>query len=525
MNKTELRDLLYQEHRRDLRLMLIGYGIYVAMAIIILGVLYAFAKNMLLAMINNASEGMSELSASNPYYSIIFPLIAVSMIGYLVMKILKVIKRPQQIEKLISTLDTDAKAGQITEHVEYKIIIWLIKLKINLAPVNYVNIIFTGSKHSTFSLPFPKEYVAELKTLLSGISESEVLSKKEELYDDNINETEEKTILPSNAEFAKFVDTDLAKDIEDSKEKIKSTGGYWKKAILPILGVIIVFVLILKFAFADTMSNTSLIIVVAVILGSFAYSIFMMKNNKNLNPMAMASGVDEHFKSNILEKLVKFINPNSTYIRLGHLKLEEVLETGFFEINRYDISGNDHIISRHSGVSFQMSDIDMSYMPQFSKENREPDTVFYGQVFVAKFNKELKDDIYVVSRAAEGFFTSNVDSTYFRHLGKEIKLEDPDFAKKFKVYAGDDIEARYILSTSMMQRIKTISEKSNNKDIMLSFRNNRLSLLNFSKGDSFELDINGKKDIREQIIDIFDDLKSILEIIDELKLNINIWKS
>ena len=37
--------------------------------------------------------------------------------------------------------------------------------------------------------------------------------------------------------------------------------------------------------------------------------------------------------------------------------------------------------------------------------------------------------------------------------GELVKLEDPEFEKSFVVYSGNQTEARYILSTSLMRRI------------------------------------------------------------------------
>ena len=40
------------------------------------------------------------------------------------------------------------------------------------------------------------------------------------------------------------------------------------------------------------------------------------------------------------------------------------------------------------------------------------------------------------------------------HGGRDVvKLEDPEFEKEFVVYAHDQVEARYVLSPSLMRRL------------------------------------------------------------------------
>lgn len=48
------------------------------------------------------------------------------------------------------------------------------------------------------------------------------------------------------------------------------------------------------------------------------------------------------------------------------------------------------------------------------------------------------------------------------------KLEDPEFEKHFAVYSSDQVQAGYILSTSLMSRIVDFKEKSSRR-IHLSF--------------------------------------------------------
>ena len=53
--------------------------------------------------------------------------------------------------------------------------------------------------------------------------------------------------------------------------------------------------------------------------------------------------------------------------------------------------------------------------------------------------------------------------------GSRVKLENPDFEKTFDVYSTDQIEARYLLSPSMMERLLAL-DREFNKNITISFK-------------------------------------------------------
>lgn len=73
---------------------------------------------------------------------------------------------------------------------------------------------------------------------------------------------------------------------------------------------------------------------------------------------------------------------------------------------------------------------------------------------------------------------------------QEIHLEDPRFTEKFVVFGTDQIEARYVLSAILMERIVTLKEKFE-RPIFMSFQNKQLyvavvndnGLFSFSRGN------------------------------------------
>ena len=110
----------------------------------------------------------------------------------------------------------------------------------------------------------------------------------------------------------------------------------------------------------------------------------------------------------------------------------------------------------------------------------------------------------------------------FSGHGDLVKLEDPEFEKSFVVYSSDQTEARYILSTSLMKRILDYKIKSK-KNIQLSFVSSRLFVAVPYGKDLFEPKLFGEITDFESVEEYYNDLKLVLELIEDLNLNTRIW--
>jgi len=105
-----------------------------------------------------------------------------------------------------------------------------------------------------------------------------------------------------------------------------------------------------------------------------------------------------------------------------------------------------------------------------------------------------------------------------------VELEDTEFENDFMVYSTDQVEARYILSTSLMERITRLKRKID-KPIMLSFNKNKLYLgiqhpygfLCLNKEESLL-----KSDVFEKV---HEDIYAAIGIVEDLNLNTRIWKN
>jgi len=99
---------------------------------------------------------------------------------------------------------------------------------------------------------------------------------------------------------------------------------------------------------------------------------------------------------------------------------------------------------------------------------------------------------------------------------------DLDGEKEFVVYSDDPVEARYILSPLFMEKLLACKERLD-MDISISFYKSNIYIAIPVSKDFFEPGLFRTIINPEKTEEYFEDMKMVLEIIDELSLNTRIW--
>ncbi len=521
----ELKSNLEAEHKRDVRLTIIRNVLLLTVIVAVVLLIYFFAYNSAVSYFKGIADFFNpELNSSANTYMLIVAFVFLSGIAYGIYDIVRLFKRPAKIDEFIRKIEEGKVAANVFEHTVYKIIIPLIKIKLKLSPVVFMTVNFSQEIKS-YKLPISPNFVPDAKTFLSGVNANDVRKAWYELYDGETTTTNETSTLNSTEEFKTFVDNELSNEINSVEKKRKKGSKVYIIFLAITIAVSAVFML--GNFFASTKSNyTQMFIIGFVAFSVVYYLILYFTKIRPSRSMALEESFDVQFKTKIFNRIIGYINPKFSYVMHGCISLPEFLEMGFFEEKQYKLSGNDQIIGKHSGVPFQLCDLQVTRKRNFSQENEAPDNVFEGQVFIAKFNKEFNGEVYIVAKNLDGKFSTKGDAgLHLDYLGEKVKLEDPEFMKMFKVYAENQLEARYILSASMMQRIKDLAKTDPKGKFMISFKNNRISVANNSHRNNFEVSMFKSISKDKQIVQFYEELCNQLRIIDDLKLNVNIWKS
>jgi len=253
-----------------------------------------------------------------------------------------------------------------------------------------------------------------------------------------------------------------------------------------------------------------------ILIGLFAFIVISITSRKyRLN-----------FKNNIVLKITAFVDENLVYTPDGFVSREEFTNSGIFQKYCNSFTGEDHFKGKIGKTAIEFSEVVGRHKTTTgtgSKRKEQYTTIFKGVFFVADFNKNFSGYTLVLPDTAEkmlGKFGQNLQA--FSSRGELIKLEDPEFEKEFCVYSNDQVETRYILSPSLMQRIVEFKRKWNTK-VYLSFRDSKVYIAIKMEKNLFEtrlfksiVDYNFiEENIRFLIL--------LTGIVEDLNLNTRIW--
>lgn len=142
----------------------------------------------------------------------------------------------------------------------------------------------------------------------------------------------------------------------------------------------------------------------------------------------------------------------------------------------------DEISGTHDGIDFDLMECRLEKKQRDSKGRTTYVNVYHGVLFRMTFQKEFEGQTLVVKDSGKlGNFFKGIGKT-----GERVKLEDPRFEKQFEVWGTDQVEARYLLTPTFMERVVALAETMGEKRVELCFNGNRLLISVHVSSDQFE---------------------------------------
>ncbi len=255
---------------------------------------------------------------------------------------------------------------------------------------------------------------------------------------------------------------------------------------------------------------------------------------------------------------IKWIGHDVTKENLNDviLKNEELDRSGLF-ISYNTRYTDDEFVGSYKDVPFKISETRMLSI-HGSGKSRRCICAFEGVILTFNFNKKICNRTIVATKGdltkksqplvvmafvatfCLGFFEEGyahwklvlsiilLVGSYFtvKYFEKneealdEVKLEDPKFAKQFNVYSSDQVEARYLVTPSFMERFYNLKTVFGAKNAKCSFYGNTLMIAIQTKKNLFEI-CNLFKSLQEpsSINEFYSELDAIYKIIDYFKLD------
>ncbi|HYV95602.1 MAG TPA: DUF3137 domain-containing protein [Chitinophagales bacterium] len=212
------------------------------------------------------------------------------------------------------------------------------------------------------------------------------------------------------------------------------------------------------------------------------------------------------FKQRVMKPLIEFIDPHLKYESTRSVSQNLFSESDIFRESITTYAGDDFVEGKTGKTAFSFSELNVIHGSGKSRS-----TIFSGIFFVADFNKNFKGKTVVLNRS---FFGRKADEV--------VKLENPDFEREYTVYSSDQVEARYILSPALMERIMKFRAESDT-NVLLSFVNSSVFMAISLPGNLFEPKLFSDAVDKTYIKSYFSYMELILGIVDDLNLNTRIW--
>lgn len=237
----------------------------------------------------------------------------------------------------------------------------------------------------------------------------------------------------------------------------------------------------------------------------------------------ISSTYRKSFKGNIIEKIIKAVDENLQYSPVKYIPLNDFLESKIFNLRPNRYKGDDYIQGTIGKTQVRFSELHAAH-ESGSGKNRNRTPIFDGLFFIADFNKSFQGVTVVLPDTAERLFggIGKMLQSWNKMRGELIKLEDLEFEKFFAVYGNDQIEARYILSTSLMKRITDFKKKTK-KGIYISFVKSKVFVAIPYRRRLFEPRIFKTLLDFKPIKQYYEDLDLAVGISEDLNLNTRIW--
>jgi hypothetical protein len=250
--------------------------------------------------------------------------------------------------------------------------------------------------------------------------------------------------------------------------------------------------------------------------------IFYSKSNTNF------SSYRHEFKLNVVLAALKSTDQSLEFDYEGGLSEGDFIFSQLFrqEPDRY--SSQDHVFGAVGKTRFSFSEVHAEYKTETRTKNGTQEhwhTILKGILFCADFNKHFKGITVLRPKDfgnAIGAWIADKMPIFSSSAQELVRLENPDFEETFVTYSSDQVEARYILTPSMMERLCELDSKSK-YTISVSFIDSQMFIAFPLDIDYFEPPVFKSLLDQKSISEDLDVIRFMYGIVSELDLNTRIW--
>lgn len=232
------------------------------------------------------------------------------------------------------------------------------------------------------------------------------------------------------------------------------------------------------------------------------------------------------YKTTVVATALKSINESLTFVPQSGLPEYEFISSELFTTEPDRYKTQDLISGTADKTAFSFAEVHAEYKTETQTKNgtrTEWHTIFEGIIFVADFNKNFEVSTVVRPKdfgsSVGAWFSKNVFSFGNTEI---VQLENTDFDNQFVTYSRNQIEARYILTPAMMERILNLNNKCD-ETISISFISSKMYIAFPLSHNYFEAPIHTSLLVPDLLTDDLSIVQFMHDIVHEMDLNTRIW--
>jgi hypothetical protein len=226
------------------------------------------------------------------------------------------------------------------------------------------------------------------------------------------------------------------------------------------------------------------------------------------------------FKETIVRRVIQFLDPALDYQPGLCVSEGDYKQSGLYLQSADRYWGDDLVTGKRDKTLFSFSELHTQQRVGSGKDAHY-ETIFRGLFFIADFNKNFSGRTYVWSEAHPQLnFFNKLFSSFASGL-EMVMLESPEFEKRFIVYSSDQVEARYILTPSFMEKMMKLQDMIGRR-VTFSFVNTNIFVAVPITEKLFEPSVFSASNYAN-LEDYYNTILIVFYIIDELKLNERLW--
>ncbi len=231
------------------------------------------------------------------------------------------------------------------------------------------------------------------------------------------------------------------------------------------------------------------------------------------------------FKQKVIAPLIEEIDKNLNYLPEMHIPLANFNRSKLFTTRPDRVSGNDYVRGKIDNIDIAFSDFHAEKRHKDSKGRTSWETIFQGLFIVSDFHKKFHGETIILPDTAQSLFGDLIGSWLQANnfsRNQLIKMDSPAFEKEFVVYGTDQVEARYILTPTLMQKLLNYKKRSKHP-LYVSFIGGKIYMAIEYNDDMFEPSVFRSLLNYKIAMEYVATLHLAIGIVEELKLNQKLW--